>query len=195
MTDEVGGKGQYAIAAALFAAIFLLIAWDLASDYSDGLSWGHLLAELAVLFAAAGGLGLLLHRLRLAWAAVRSLGNDLAGAQRDAERWRSESRELIDGLRNAIDKQFARWNLSPAEAEIGLLLLKGLSHKELADARHTSERTVREQARALYRKAGLAGRASLSAFFLEDLLLPVRPRHDPEVDGKCWLSQKKTPNI
>ena len=31
---------------------------------------------------------------------------------------------------------------------------------------------MREQARALYRKAGLSGRASLSAFFLEDLLLP-----------------------
>jgi hypothetical protein len=31
---------------------------------------------------------------------------------------------------------------------------------------------VREQARVLYRKAGLAGKAELSAFFLEDLLLP-----------------------
>jgi hypothetical protein len=35
--------------------------------------------------------------------------------------------------------------------------------------------TVRQHAVAVYRKSGLAGRAELSAFFLEDLLLPHRP--------------------
>jgi DNA-binding CsgD family transcriptional regulator len=44
--------------------------------------------------------------------------------------------------------------------------------KEIADARGTAERTARQQALAVYRKAGLGGRAELSAFFLEDLLLP-----------------------
>ena len=39
--------------------------------------------------------------------------------------------------------------------------------------RETRERTVREQARAVYRKAGLGGRSELSAFFLEDLLPDV----------------------
>ena len=38
--------------------------------------------------------------------------------------------------------------------------------------RATSERTVREQARSVYRKAGVSGRSGLSAYFLEDLLLP-----------------------
>ena len=55
------------------------------------------------------------------------------------------------------------------------MLLKGYSHKEIATFRETSERTAREQARAVYRKAGLSGRASLAAFFLEDLLLPHEP--------------------
>jgi hypothetical protein len=32
---------------------------------------------------------------------------------------------------------------------------------------------VREHARAIYSKAGLTGRAALSAFFLEDLLAPI----------------------
>ncbi|MEE4298884.1 MAG: LuxR C-terminal-related transcriptional regulator, partial [Pseudomonadales bacterium] len=71
----------------------------------------------------------------------------------------------------AIEAQFRGWGLSTAEAEIGMLLLKGLSLKEIAALRETSERTVREQARAVYRKAGLAGRAELSAYFLEDLLV------------------------
>ena len=81
----------------------------------------------------------------------------------------------------AIERQFERWNLTTAEADIGLLLLKGLSHKEIADLRKTSERTVREQSRALYRKSSLSGRSSLSAFFLEDLLLP---RTDQPVSGR-----------
>lgn len=56
---------------------------------------------------------------------------------------------------------------------MALLLLKGLSHKELAVVRGVSERTVREQARSIYSKGGLTGRTALSAFFLEDLLAPI----------------------
>ena len=37
-----------------------------------------------------------------------------------------------------------------------------------------SERTGREQARSIYSKAGLTGRSALSAFFLEDLLAPIK---------------------
>lgn len=56
---------------------------------------------------------------------------------------------------------------------MALLLLKGLSLKEIATIRAVAERTVREQARSIYSKAGLTGRAALSAFFLEDLLAPI----------------------
>jgi DNA-binding NarL/FixJ family response regulator len=53
-----------------------------------------------------------------------------------------------------------------------LLLLKGLSHKEVAKVRSVSEATARQQARAVYKKGGLSGRHDLAAFFLEDLMLP-----------------------
>ena len=76
------------------------------------------------------------------------------------------------GLGGAIDRQLADWGLSPAEQDVALLLLKGLSHKEIADLRGTSEATVRQQSRGIYRKAGLEGRHDLAAFFLEDLLGP-----------------------
>jgi DNA-binding NarL/FixJ family response regulator len=114
----------------------------------------------------------LLLRLRAAQRR-RSLGRDLRLARAEAERWRSEARDLLAGLGAAVSEQFERWELTPAEQEIGLLLLKGLSHKEVADVRVTSERTVRQQALSLYRKAGLGGRAELAAFFFEDLLLPI----------------------
>jgi DNA-binding CsgD family transcriptional regulator len=98
---------------------------------------------------------------------------DLELARAQGQRWRAEARTYLDGLGAAIESQFARWNLTEAEREVALLLLKGLSHKEIATVRAVSERTVREQARALYAKSGLTGRAALSAFFLEDLLAPI----------------------
>ena len=82
---------------------------------------------------------------------------DLEVARIEGQRWRTESRTLLNGLGEAIDAQFARWNLTGAERE-ALLLLKGLSLKEIATVRASSERTIRAQARALYSKAGLTGR-------------------------------------
>ncbi|MDX1541900.1 MAG: helix-turn-helix transcriptional regulator [Geminicoccaceae bacterium] len=98
---------------------------------------------------------------------------ELERARSMGERWRNEARAYLDGLGVAIDRQFTVWGLTEAEREVALLLLKGLSHKEIATVRSTSERTVREQARSLYAKAGLGGRAALSAFFLEDLTAPI----------------------
>jgi DNA-binding CsgD family transcriptional regulator len=103
----------------------------------------------------------------------QTLLQDLEIARIQGQRWRSESRALLNGLGEAIEAQFSRWNFTEAEREVALLLLKGLSLKEIAAIRVTTERTVRAQARSLYAKAGLTGRAALSAFFLEDLLAPM----------------------
>jgi len=102
-----------------------------------------------------------------------ALLRDLEVARIQGQRWRSEARTLLAGLGEAIDGQFSRWNLTEAEREVALLLLKGLSLKEIAAVRATTERTIRAQARSLYTKAGVTGRAALSAFFLEDLLAPI----------------------
>ncbi|MCB0404776.1 MAG: response regulator transcription factor [Bdellovibrionales bacterium] len=85
---------------------------------------------------------------------------------------------MLQGLSTAVDQQFTAWGLTPAEKMVGRLLLKGLSLKEAAEVRQTSERTVRQQAQELYRKASIGGRAELSAFFFEDFLLPVPPSSD-----------------
>jgi len=80
----------------------------------------------------------------------------------------------IEGLSKSIDQQLDSWQLTRAEKEVALLLLKGFGLRELAQLRGTSERTVRQQATRIYEKAGLRGRAELSAFFLEDLMLPAQ---------------------
>jgi DNA-binding CsgD family transcriptional regulator len=66
--------------------------------------------------------------------------------------------------------------LTAAERDVGLLLLQGLRHKEIAHARRTSERTVRQQALSVYRKAGVEGRSELAGYFLDRLMRPGAPR-------------------
>jgi DNA-binding CsgD family transcriptional regulator len=178
MTDDVREQRRAAIGIAFLVAIVILIGSDLIFDYREGTHWLHLLVESLIFAAGVVGLWVGWRRYASARAESRLLKRDLERALEQANRWREESRAAIDGFGVAIDRQFRRWKLTPAEAEIGMLLLKGLSHREAASVRETSERTVREQARSLYRKAGLAGRSELAAFFLEDLLLPGGQNQD-----------------
>lgn len=92
----------------------------------------------------------------------------------DVERamWRASAEVALSGFARAIDERFSGWALTPTEREIALRLLKGHSHKQIAYDTGRSERTVRQHAVAIYQKSGLGGRAELSAFFLDDLLLP-----------------------
>jgi DNA-binding CsgD family transcriptional regulator len=135
------------------------------------------LIEIVPIVLTSVGVVLLLQVTRRQRDEHLTLLRDLEVARAQGQRWRSEARSYLNGLGEAIDVQFSRWNLTEAEREVALLLLKGLSLKEIAAIRATSERTVREQARSLYAKAGLTGRAALSAFFLEDLLAPIEGVH------------------
>jgi len=162
-----------------FFAVAVLAALDLAADFRDGATLRHVSSEggmfLVGLFGAifmAGRLMRVIRSARAAQAEAVAIGEQLKVTQEEAARWRAEARDLLTGLSAALDRQFERWALSPAEREVALLLLKGLSHKEVAEVRSITEATARQQARAVYKKAGLSGRNDLAAFFLEDLLLP-----------------------
>ena len=164
------------VAAALFVAIALMIGADIAADYAAGSELKHILTETLVMALAAAGAATLWRQGRAARREAAQLTRDLEAARQQAERFHEEAKEALRGLGEAIDHQFARWTLTPAEREIALLMLKGLTHKEVAALRATSETTIRQQALAIYRKAGLRGRSELAAFFLEDLLLPAAER-------------------
>ncbi len=163
MSDDADEKMRLNLSAIIFGLIALVIGLDLVLDSQDGVGFLHLVLEGSVLLTALAGMVFMLRRFR-------RVSGDLALAREDAARWQAEHHAVIQGLSAAIRAQFAAWRLTEAETEIGLLLLKGLSHQEIAQVRGTSERTVREQARALYRKGGVNSRSELSAFFLEDLL-------------------------
>lgn len=152
-----------------------LTGLDIVFDFYFGSTWRHIGIEVAVILAAALGIAYLWWRM-VGGLRHRIAQSEAAGARwrADAERWRGEAAQFLAGLSVAIDRQFDAWALTESEKEVALLLLKGLSLKEIADVRTVAEKTVRKQSLAVYRKAGLTGRAELAAYFLEDLLLPSR---------------------
>lgn len=163
----------------LFALIAALMATDLTIEFRRGVPLALQSFEVVIFLSALAGFAFHWWQMAAARDRSRQLDRELAQARAeatrwadDARRWNREAQHVLQGLGEAIDRQFDRWGLTDAEREVALLQLKGLRHKEIADLRHTSERTVRQQALAVYRKSGLGGRSDLAAFFLEDLLLP-----------------------
>jgi len=163
----------------LFALIATLMATDLTIEYRRGVPMALQSFETLIFVSALAGIAFHWREMAAAHRESRRLDRELAEARaevdrwsEDARRWNREAESALRGLGEAIDRQFDRWELTAAERDVALLQLKGLRHKEIAVLRKTSERTVRQQALAIYRKSGLSGRTDLAAFFLEDLLLP-----------------------
>lgn len=69
-----------------------------------------------------------------------------------------------------LEERFAEWGLTPAERDVALFAIKGMSTAEIAALRETSEGTVKAQTNAIYRKAGVSGRPQLLSLFIDDLM-------------------------
>lgn len=126
--------------------------------------------SMLLTIGAATGATLLFLRVRSQHEEQLALIRDLAIARTEGNGWRTKVHSHLVGLKTEMDKQFHDWGLTDAERDVGLMILKGLSHKEIATLRTTSDATVRQQAQNIYRKAGLPGKTAFSAYFLEDLL-------------------------
>jgi len=160
---------------ALGLLLLLLVAGgvtDLYFDRPESLLSPHVLLESS-LVVVSFGLGVYL--LRAWYGTARSLKatqRELVERGRERDRWREQAEQLLRGLGREIERQFDAWELTPAEKEVALLVVKGSSHKAIASMTDRSERTVRQHATSVYAKADLRGRHELAAFFLQDLMLP-----------------------
>ncbi len=154
----------------LSGAFMLLVGLDLVTDYSSGSSGSHLIFEGILLCLSSGIFIWAINRLRMAKSKIKSLQVNVEDLFQEKERWKTETHQLLEGLSIKIEEQFSIWRLTPAENEVGFLLLKGFSLKEIADIRNTKLKTVQQQSQSIYQKTGLANRSELAAFFLEDLL-------------------------
>jgi DNA-binding CsgD family transcriptional regulator len=162
------------LSAALFFYV-LFAAFDIYSDLADGATWRHLGIECALLSSALLGCSLLIWDYLRSRKNISQLHAKLVNLQASAEQFQKNNKAFTQGLSQAIDAQFELWQLSRAEKEVALFLMKGFSLKEIGQLRESSERTVRSQSNSIYQKSSLSGRAELTAFFLEDLLSSSQP--------------------
>jgi DNA-binding CsgD family transcriptional regulator len=129
---------------------------DVLGDYRDaGHFTGHLNIEL---FANLGLVAAIVVEARVLWTLLRR--------QAIADRAISVARGAMAQL---MSDQFSSWGLTAAEADVAGFTIKGFSIAETAGLRGSSEATVKSQLNALYRKAGVSGRAQLVSVFVEDL--------------------------
>lgn len=143
---------------ALCAVFFVSdILSSLFGFYSRPVAWE--IRELIEIGAAVGLiLGLVLGAL-----ALRVTLRERNAAQEKLRRASGAFMELLE-------ERFTDWGLTPAERDVALFAIKGMSTAEIAALRKTSEGTVKAQTNAIYRKAGVSGRPQLLSLFIEDLL-------------------------
>ncbi|SDK94954.1 helix-turn-helix transcriptional regulator [Aliiruegeria lutimaris] len=98
----------------------------------------------------------------------------------DARRQAAEEKlsALSVAFCDMLETRFGDWQLTPAEHDVAFLVIKGFSTQEIAGFRQTSPGTVKAQTAAIYRKAGVGGRAQLVSLLIDDLMeaesLPLR---------------------
>lgn len=109
-------------------------------------------AAFGLLIGVVMGMATLLHALR--------------GRHQAEERLRRAAADF----RAIMEERFAEWDLTPAERDVALFAVKGMSTAEIARLRETSEGTVKAQTNAIYRKAGVTGRNQLLSLFIEELM-------------------------
>ena len=154
----------------IFTVVVVASGADLVADLSHGADTEHIVKEVTVVGISTIAIAWLLWGLRQQRLEIRSLQQELEttnSPQTPPKKYVLEARQKLG---NVVTRQFSEWMLTGSEVEIGWLLLKGLSLKEIAIVRSTQEKTVRQQASSIYKKAGVSGRHAFSAWFIEDIL-------------------------
>lgn len=158
MRDKSGYFLAILIVIQLATAVFFL--WDVMRDLPDVfihiVNDAHLLVELLATLVLFAGIFVewqyLALMLRRQSRANRALG--VAAGE----------------LHDLMERYFEQWGLTAAEADVANFALKGSSINEIADLRGSREGTVKTHLNAIYRKAGVSGRAQLLSLLVEDLM-------------------------
>ncbi len=162
------------LASVAVGSFVLLMTLEIVTETDDVSLLDLLVDAVSILLTigAAVGVALLAQRMHAQHEEKIALIRDLDIARTEGAGWRTKVQSHLAGIKAEMDNQFQEWGMTDAEREIGLLMLKGLSRKEVASLRGTTEATVRQQAQSIYSKSSLPGKTAFSAYFLEDLFAP-----------------------
>ena len=154
----------------IFFLLLIASGIDLMADLSAGTDFNHAAQESIVFALSFIALGWLVFDIRRQAIEISTLRDELAAARNPKHKPEKYVLDAKTNLSQVISQQFDDWQLTTSEKDVGWLLLKGLSLKEIAAIRETLEKTVRQQASSIYKKAALSGRHAFSAWFIEDAL-------------------------
>jgi len=150
--------------------IMVLNGLDVLVDIGLDVPVWHIMQESSLVLLSAIGATLLIIHIRKKTNNLNQLAANLDDANKQISSLNSKIGEERTRYSQVIKAQFDEWNLTEGEQQVALLLLKGLSLKEISTVRNTKEATVRQQASSVYAKSNLVGRHEFSAWFLEDFL-------------------------
>ncbi len=130
--------------------------WDLVYDFIEGEAAIYQITEGSIFLFI---LGVLIYQT-------------IQGVRTRAElaRYVEEVKKQKGALDQRIKSQFDSWSLTPGEAEIAWLIIKGFSFEEIAGIRSVKGKTARQQATSIYAKSGAANRSEFTGLFIEDIL-------------------------
>lgn len=171
-----GSIGQIPYRQTAFAVFVLFVfgtsAAEIASEFADGETLGSMGDDLSRFALSAMMLAIFIYEFFAQRRALRDLRGQLTKARGRLGELDSRSQQIASQYRAVMQKQFDAWQLTASEQDVVIGLLKGLSFREIAELRQTREKTVRQQASSVYRKAGVTSRNELAAWFFEDMLEP-----------------------
>lgn len=117
--------------------------------------------------------------IHLALELVGVVGLAVAGLQlkayfdltRQRARDAAQSLSMLRGdFQRVLEDRFVTWRLTVAEADVALMLIKGLSANDIARARNTAVGTVKAQTTAIFRKISVSSKAEMMAVIVEEFL-------------------------
>ena len=158
----------------LITMLFIVIAintTDFLKDILHGDDWLHVSLEMITVFLSFWGIIMLVQQINNRTQEISKLNKKVEESQKDLALSHTKLKEIGREYSIYLHKQFDDWNLTPSEKEVALILLKGLSFKEMAEVRNTKEKTIRQQASTIYKKSKVSGRHEFSAWFFEDMLV------------------------
>lgn len=154
----------------ILGLIMVLNLADVVTDISLGVPTWHIVEESIIVLAAGLTAAYLIIEMRSRSRQLDQLTQTLSIADQQIANITQEMRSARHDYSALIHQQFENWQLTISEQQVAMLLLKGLSFKEIAAVRDTREKTVRQQASTIYAKSGVDGRHAFAAWFLEDFL-------------------------
>jgi DNA-binding CsgD family transcriptional regulator len=154
----------------VLGVIMTLNSLDVITDIGLGVPRWHIIEEIMIVLASGVGFVYLLWEMRRRTRQMQELSSTLNSADQQLANITEEMSRARRDYSEVIHQQFLDWGLTISEQQVAMLLLKGLSFREIAMLRETREKTVRQQASTIYAKSGLEGRHAFSAWFLEDFL-------------------------